>query len=52
MGCDGDRGIRGPQDIRQKLVELEQHKRRVYPVRDLVTLEWTLGQVLEKVIRS
>ena len=41
-----------PQDIRQKLVELEQHKRRVYPVRDLVTLEWTLGQVLEKVIRS
>lgn len=41
-----------PQDIRKKLVELEQLKRRKYPVDDLVELEWTLAQVLEKVSKT
>jgi Prokaryotic E2 family D len=40
-----------PLDIRQKLAELEQRKARVYPMRDLVKLDLTLAEVLERVQR-
>ncbi len=38
-----------PQDIRQKLIALEQRNARSYPIRDLVPADLTLAQVLERV---
>lgn len=35
-----------PHDIRQKLLELESRKARVYPKSDLIPVKRTLAQVL------
>jgi hypothetical protein len=35
-----------PQDIRQKLIDLERRKARVYPKSDLIPVKRTLAQVL------
>ncbi|MDK3160533.1 hypothetical protein QPK87_28835 [Kamptonema cortianum] len=47
----GDHGCNGkskshPQDIRQKLIQLEQRKARVYPKSDLIPVRKTLAQAL------
>lgn len=47
----GDHGCNGksrshPQDIRQKLIQLEQRKARVYPKSDLIPTGRTLAQAL------
>ena len=38
-----------PDDIRQKLITLEQRKSRTYPTRDLLKLDFTLAELLRKV---
>ncbi|MBZ0283460.1 MAG: prokaryotic E2 ligase family D protein [Anaerolineae bacterium] len=47
----GDHGCNGkskshPQDIRQKLIQLEQRKARIYPKSDLIPAKRTLAQAL------
>ncbi len=49
-GCSG-KSKSHPEDVRQKLIDLEQRQCRVYPVRDLIKLDLTLGQVLEQAKR-
>jgi hypothetical protein len=47
----GDHAVSGkskshPHDIRQKLIDLERRKARVYPKSDLIPVKRTLAQVL------